>query len=40
MAATIAAARGAFPGRRLVLVFQPHQLSSIRISQMTSKLTH
>ena len=26
MAATIAAARGAFPGRRLVLVFQPPSL--------------
>jgi len=26
MAATVAAARGAFPGRRLVLAFQPHRL--------------
>jgi UDP-N-acetylmuramate--alanine ligase len=26
MAATLAAARGAFPGRRLVLAFQPHRL--------------
>ena len=25
MAATLAAARGAFPGRRLVLAFQPHR---------------
>ncbi|SEK31652.1 UDP-N-acetylmuramate--L-alanine ligase [Nitrosovibrio tenuis] len=30
MAATIAAARGAFPGRRLVLVFQPHRYSRTR----------
>ena len=29
-AATIAAARGAFPGRRLVLVFQPHRYSRMR----------
>ncbi len=30
MAATLAAARGAFPGRRLVLVFQPHRYSRTR----------
>ncbi len=30
MAATIAAARGAFPERRLVLVFQPHRYSRTR----------
>ena len=30
MAATIAAARGAFPGRRLLLVFQPHRYSRTR----------
>ena len=30
MAATIAAARGAFPDRRLVLVFQPHRYSRTR----------
>ena len=30
MAATIAAARGAFPGRRLVLAFQPHRYTRIR----------
>lgn len=30
MAATIAAARGAFPGRRLVLAFQPHRFSRTR----------
>jgi UDP-N-acetylmuramate--alanine ligase len=30
MAATIAAARGAFPGQRLVLVFQPHRYSRTR----------
>ncbi|HET7061676.1 MAG TPA: UDP-N-acetylmuramate--L-alanine ligase [Nitrosospira sp.] len=30
MAATIAAARGAFPGRRLVLVFQPHRYTRTR----------
>ena len=30
MAATIAAARGAFPKRRLVLVFQPHRYSRTR----------
>ena len=30
MAATIAAARGAYPGRRLVLVFQPHRYSRTR----------
>jgi UDP-N-acetylmuramate--alanine ligase len=30
MAATIAAARGAFPGRRLVLAFQPHRYSRTR----------
>lgn len=29
-AATIAAARGAFPGRRLVLVFQPHRYTRMR----------
>ena len=29
-AATIAAARGAFPGRRLVLVFQPHRFTRMR----------
>jgi UDP-N-acetylmuramate--alanine ligase len=30
MAATIAAARGAFPGRRLVLAFQPHRFTRTR----------
>lgn len=30
MAATIAAVRGAFPGRRLVLVFQPHRYTRTR----------
>lgn len=30
MAATIAAARGAFPGRRLVLAFQPHRYTRMR----------
>ena len=30
IAATIAAARGAFPGRRLVLVFQPHRYTRTR----------
>ena len=30
MAATIAAARGAFPGRRLMLVFQPHRYTRTR----------
>lgn len=30
MAATIMAARGAFPGRRLVLVFQPHRYTRTR----------
>ena len=30
MAATVAAARGAFPGRRLVLAFQPHRYSRTR----------
>ena len=30
MAATIAAARGAFPGRRLVLSFQPHRFTRTR----------
>ncbi len=30
MAATLAAARGAFPGRRLVLSFQPHRYSRTR----------
>ena len=30
MAATMAAARGAYPGRRLVLVFQPHRYSRTR----------
>ena len=30
MQVTIAAARGAFPGRRLVLVFQPHRFSRTR----------
>jgi len=30
MAATIAAARGAFPGRRLVLAFQPHRYTRTR----------
>ena len=30
MAATIAAARGAFPGRRLVIAFQPHRYSRTR----------
>jgi UDP-N-acetylmuramate--alanine ligase len=30
LAATIEAARGAFPGRRLVLVFQPHRYSRTR----------
>ena len=29
-AATIAAARGAFPGRRLVLAFQPHRYTRTR----------
>jgi UDP-N-acetylmuramate--alanine ligase len=30
MAATLAAARGAFPGRRLLLVFQPHRYTRTR----------
>jgi UDP-N-acetylmuramate--alanine ligase len=30
MAATLAAARGAFPGRRLVLAFQPHRYTRTR----------
>ena len=30
MRATIAAARGAFPGRRLLLAFQPHRYSRMR----------
>jgi UDP-N-acetylmuramate--alanine ligase len=30
MAATIAAARGAFPGRRIVLAFQPHRYTRTR----------
>jgi UDP-N-acetylmuramate--alanine ligase len=30
LAVTIAAARGAFPGRRLVLAFQPHRFSRTR----------
>src|SRR3954470_11535206 len=30
IAATLAAARGAFPGRRLVLAFQPHRYSRTR----------
>ncbi|MCD6027150.1 MAG: murC [Solimicrobium sp.] len=30
MAATLAAARGAYPGRRLVLVFQPHRYTRTR----------
>ena len=30
MAATIAAARGAFPGRRLMLAFQPHRYTRTR----------
>jgi UDP-N-acetylmuramate--alanine ligase len=30
MAATIAAARGAFPGKRLVLAFQPHRYTRTR----------
>jgi UDP-N-acetylmuramate--alanine ligase len=30
MAATLGAARGAFPGRRLVLVFQPHRFTRTR----------
>ena len=30
MAATVAAARGAYPGRRLVLVFQPHRYTRTR----------
>jgi UDP-N-acetylmuramate--alanine ligase len=30
MAATLAAARGAFPNRRLVLAFQPHRYSRTR----------
>jgi UDP-N-acetylmuramate--alanine ligase len=30
MAATMAAARGAFPGRRLVLAFQPHRYTRTR----------
>jgi len=32
MAATIAAARGAFPGRRIVLAFQPHRYTRTRDS--------
>ena len=32
MAATLAAARGAFPGRRLVLAFQPHRYTRTRDS--------
>ena len=31
MAATLAAARGAFPGRRLVLAFQPHRYTRTRV---------
>jgi UDP-N-acetylmuramate--alanine ligase len=30
MAAVLAAARGAFPGRRLVLAFQPHRYTRTR----------
>jgi UDP-N-acetylmuramate--alanine ligase len=30
MAATLAAARGAFPGRRVLLAFQPHRYSRTR----------
>jgi UDP-N-acetylmuramate--alanine ligase len=30
MAATVAAARGAFPGRRLMLAFQPHRYTRTR----------
>jgi UDP-N-acetylmuramate--alanine ligase len=30
MAATLAAARGAFPGRRVLLVFQPHRYTRTR----------
>ena len=30
MAATIAAARGSFPGRRIVLAFQPHRYTRTR----------
>jgi UDP-N-acetylmuramate--alanine ligase len=30
MAAVLAAARGAFPGRRIVLAFQPHRFSRTR----------
>jgi UDP-N-acetylmuramate--alanine ligase len=30
MAATLAAARGAFPGRRVVLAFQPHRYTRTR----------
>jgi len=30
MAATLSAARGAFPGRRLVLAFQPHRYTRTR----------
>jgi UDP-N-acetylmuramate--alanine ligase len=30
MAATVAAARGAFPGRRLLLAFQPHRFTRTR----------
>ena len=30
MAATVAAARGAFPGRRIVLAFQPHRYTRTR----------
>jgi UDP-N-acetylmuramate--alanine ligase len=30
MAATLAAARGAYPGRRLVLAFQPHRFTRTR----------
>ncbi len=36
MAATIAAARGAFPGRRLVLAFQPHRFTARATSSRIS----
>ena len=36
MAATLAAARGAFPGRRLVLAFQPHRYTRTRDSSRIS----
>ena len=36
MAATLAAARGSFPGRRLVLAFQPHRYTRTRDCSRTS----